>query len=128
MNDKNCPKSLIDKIKNFDGIELKTKCLQVMKLLEQYENENEDNNGFHLKSLLSILNNESDSNVNNVLLSYINQINVDENVFGPVKPKLIEELNKKHFFQLIAYLTGVSHGIKYFIIHRGNIKIQSILL
>ena len=119
MNDGNCPKSLMDQIKNFDGIEFKIRCQQVMNVLEQFQNENEDKNSFHLKSLFSILNNENASNVNNVLLSYINQININEQVFGSVKPKLIEELNKKHFYQLIAYLSEVSHGIKYFIIHKG---------
>jgi hypothetical protein len=124
ISDRNCNENLKNNIEVYNNMDLKRRCAQIKLELERYENNDENTETlFHTKILHSALINKNDIHFYDILKKYINRIKLNENIFKSGKNLFLEYLEKKCYNQLIASLAECSHGVKYYILHKGTINI-----
>jgi hypothetical protein len=124
--DENCVQELKNNIEVYNYMDLKLRCVRIKSELENFANrEDIIETLFHSKMLHSVLINKNNLHFCDILKRYINKIQINDNIFKSVKTKFLEELGKKYFNQLIASLAECSHGVKYYILHKGIIFFHS---
>ncbi len=120
--DKDCPINLKKSLKiNDDDLGLDYRCYRTKSIIEKYEKEEERTETvFHTKILHSLLINSLDNYFSDVLKRYIDKITLVENIFESAASRFNQDLEQKLYFHLIVHLAECSHGIKYYLLHKGN--------
>jgi hypothetical protein len=102
------------------GIDINTKCSHIKTCLEKFGNQADSNeNYFHTKMLHLVLLNNRNHFPYDILKKYLDRISLTENN-EPVKKKLLNDLEEKLYYQLIADLSKYSHGMKHYILRESK--------
>ncbi len=123
LKDKNINEEMKLNIVVYNDKDLRIKWAKIKSEIEKFQSQecNEDTY-FHAKMLHSVLINKNDDYFCDVLEKYIAKIDLNENIFKSVKNKLFKYLTGKQYNQLISSLAECSHGVKYYILHKGMIS------
>ncbi len=120
--DKDCPINLKKSLEIIDDdLNLDHRCYRTKSIIEKYENEEERmEKVFHTKILHSLLINNLDNYISDVLKRYIDKITLVENIFESARSRFNEDLEQKLYFHLKVHLAECSYGVKYYLLHEGN--------